>query len=279
MEKQKNLNPKMVLVDLDGTLLNSTKKIGDKDWKTLVKLGSEGIIRVFATGRTLYSAMTVLNKSTPFDYLIFSSGAGIVNWNNVEIIYKTALYKEQIVETERILRNLGVNFSIQHPIPENHKYFYYQAKKTNTDFEWRNNLYRDYSIALNSAYPLKQATQFLVILENETDFEIVRNKIPNLKVIRATSPIDGKSIWLEIFPENVSKAFGGKHLCEMLGISERDTVGIGNDYNDIDLLKWTHQSFAVANSPEIIRSMFTICADNENNPLTDVIQKIVPQLS
>ena len=274
MEKQKKINAKMILIDLDGTLLNSSKEIGDEDWKTLEKLGSESIIRVFATGRTLYSVLTVIDKSTPFDFLIFSSGAGIVKWNNEEIIYKTVLNVKQIIETELILRSLEVNFSIQFAIPENHKYYYYKAKKTNTDFEWRNELYKDFSIELNSVYPLKKATQFLVILENETEFEIVKNKIPNLKVIRATSPIDEKSIWLEIFPENVSKAFGGKYLCKMLNISEQDTVGIGNDYNDIDLLKWTHQSFAVANSPEIIKNMFSICVDNENNPLTDVVAQL-----
>ncbi len=114
----------------------------------------------------------------------------------------------------------------------------------------------------------------MVILENETDFEFVKNKIPNLKVIRATSPIDEKSIWLEIFPENVSKASGGKYLCKVLNISEQDTVGIGNDYNDIDLLEWTNQSFAVANSPQIIKNMFSSCVDNENNPLTDVVAKL-----
>jgi len=92
------------LIDLDGTLLNSSKKIGNDDWKTLEKIGHEGIIRVFATGRTLYSALTVLNDLTPFDYLVFSSGAGIVNWKTKEIIYKTALNNEQITRIEKILR-------------------------------------------------------------------------------------------------------------------------------------------------------------------------------
>ncbi|OQY04260.1 MAG: hypothetical protein B6I20_03420 [Bacteroidetes bacterium 4572_117] len=121
---------------------------------------------------------------------------------------------------------------------------------------------------------MKQATQFLVILNNETDFETVKSKISGLKVIRATSPLDGKSIWLEIFPKNVSKAFGGKYLCEMLGISELDTLSIGNDYNDIDLLQWTGQSFVVDNSPEQIKNMFMQCVDNDSNPLTDVVSKI-----
>ena len=278
MDEQKALNPKMILIDLDGTLLNTNKKIGKKDWKTLENLGDQGYVRVFATGRTLFSALDVLNDSTPFDYLVFSSGAGIIDWSNRKIIYQTFLNEIQISKTEQVLRSLKVNYSIQEPIPENHRYFYYQAKKTNTDFEWRNDLYKAYATELSSAYPLKQATQFLVILENEIDFEEVKNKIQDLKVIRATSPIDEKSIWLEIFPENVSKAEGGKYLCKMLNIPEQNTVGIGNDYNDIDLLSWTNRSFAVANSPEIIKNSFTVCTNNENNPLTDVVKRILKLL-
>ena len=268
------LKNKIILIDLDGTLLNNNKEIGDKDLKTLERIGNNGIIRVFATGRTRYSALKVLNASIPFDYLVFSSGAGIIDWNTKEIINQTLLNKAQIHETEHVLRKLNVNFSIQLSIPDNHKYYYHSAKKTNTDFEWRNDLYKNYAKELNSVYPLNSATQFLVILENENDFEIVKSKIPNLKVIRATSPIDGKSIWLEIFPENVSKAAGGKYLCKLLNISEKNSIGIGNDYNDIDLLSWTNKSFAVANSPDLIKNMFTVCADNENNPLTDVVEKL-----
>jgi len=275
MDEQKGLNHKMLLIDLDGTLLNNKKKIGAKDWQTLKHLGTKGTTRVFATGRTLFSALQVLDSTTPFDFLVFSSGAGVMNWKQQKIIYKSAIDKQKVDETAQILKKLEVNFAIQHPIPDNHKYLYHTAKQTNTDFEWRNKLYADYCSKLNSVYPYNEATQFLVILENEKEFETVKSSISGLKVIRATSPIDEKSIWLEIFPKHVSKASGGQYLCKALNISDKDTVGIGNDYNDLDLLAWTNKSFAVANSPEYIKSKFAACADNENNPLTDVVTQLL----
>ncbi len=272
-------NPKsnytgIFLIDLDGTLLNAQKKIGKKDWQTLKDLGEKGFLRVFATGRTYYSAHKVLDSSFPFDFLIFSSGAGIKNMQTGEIIYKTRLNNAQIDQTIHILRTLNVNFSIQHPIPDNHIYHYHQGKKSNTDFEWRNDLYKKYAYPLNLHFPLDEATQFLVILEDENEFNEVKKRISELKVIRATSPIDGKSIWLEIFPEHVSKASGGKFLCEMLNIPQGKTIGIGNDYNDLDLLAWTRQSFVVENSPDFLKKKYPLCADNENNPLTDVVKKL-----
>lgn len=274
MIRSKNRYAGIFLIDLDGTLLNSKKKIGNKDWNTLVKLEKLNYLRVFATGRTYYSAHQVINRNFPVDYLIFSSGAGIKNMNTGEIIFKANLNSEQINNTIQILRKLEVNFSIQHPIPENHIYHYHIGNKSNTDFEWRNKLYHKYAYPLNGEFPKNKATQFLVILENENQFNKVKSCIEGLKVIRATSPIDNQSIWLEIFPQGISKAAGAKFLCEKLNIARERTIGIGNDYNDLDLLDWTNQSFVVANSPELLKNKYPLSADNENNPLTDVFHKL-----
>ena len=80
---------KMVLVDLDGTLLNNSKLIGGKDKDTLHFLGERNIVRVFATGRNLFSAKKVLNETTPFDYLVFSSGAGVYDWRKQKLLFNT----------------------------------------------------------------------------------------------------------------------------------------------------------------------------------------------
>ncbi|MCF6243270.1 MAG: HAD family hydrolase [Bacteroidales bacterium] len=273
MSIQKNIYSGVFFIDLDGTLLNSDKKIGKKDRKTLNDLGKKNYLRVFATGRTYFSAHQVIDETYPFDYLIFSSGAGIKNMKTGELIYKTSLNLNQINETIKVLQNLNVNFSIQHPIPDNHIYHFHKGKKNNTDFEWRNDLYKKYAYSLNSHFPLNEATQFLVILESEEKFNKVKGFIKDLKVIRATSPIDGKSIWLEIFPQGVSKAAGAKFLCDSFAIPKEKTIGIGNDYNDLDLLAWTHRSFVVENAPEILKNKYETCVDNENNPLTDVVLK------
>lgn len=49
----------IVFTDLDGTLLNSQSECSSKDYETLVSLKSKNIIRVAATGRSLYSAHKV----------------------------------------------------------------------------------------------------------------------------------------------------------------------------------------------------------------------------
>ena len=77
---------KMVVTDLDGTLLQSDQTISQADWQTLEKLESLGVCRVAATGRNLYKVRLVLNEQSPFDYVIFSSGAGIMDWKKQKMI-------------------------------------------------------------------------------------------------------------------------------------------------------------------------------------------------
>ena len=263
----------MVLIDLDGTILNNEKKIGKLDLDTLRKLGQQGVKRVFATGRTLYSSLKVLDDSIPFDYLVFSSGAGVYDWETKKLLFHSAIKKSEVLEIEKQLIEMKLNFSIHFPIPENHKYYYYRGNSETTDFDWRNNIYEGFNFKLTNGYPLDFATQFLVILTDAMKFEIVAKAFPQMKVIRATSPIDGESVWLEIFKTDVSKAKGGIFLCEKLKIDQQDTLSIGNDYNDIDLLEWTNFSYVVDTSPAILKEKYNYCCDNQSNPLTFVYYK------
>jgi len=266
-------NIQMVLIDLDGTLLNDKKKIGQLDLETLRKLEKQGVKRVFATGRSFYSSLKVLDYSMPFDYLVFSSGAGVYDWKAQKLLFSSAIEKSRVLKIEKQLIKMDLNFSIHFPIPENHKYYYYKANNETTDFDWRNSIYKGFNFELSNGYPFDFATQFLVILKNALNFQRVAMEFPEMKVIRATSPIDGKSVWLEIFNTDVSKAKGGIFLCEKLKIAQENTISIGNDYNDLDLLDWTRLSYAVSNSPDALKKKYDYCCDNQNNPLTFVYKK------
>jgi Cof subfamily protein (haloacid dehalogenase superfamily) len=265
----------IVFVDLDGTLLNNNKEVGERDFKTLQHLGEIGITRVFATGRNLFSANKVLFDDSPFDYLVFSSGAGIIDWKTKKILFQSALPSKEVLCIERILKDLKLNFSIHFPVPENHKYYFHQANSMVSDFNHRNIIYQGFNYPLNGFYPLDFASQFLIIINHESEIKYISDKLDGFKLIRATSPLDGKSVWLEIFNTDVSKALGGQFICNLLNIPYSKTLGIGNDYNDLDLLDWAAHSFVVSNAPDEIKLKYRQCADNQNNPLTDTLARIL----
>jgi len=268
-------NIKMVVTDLDGTLAKSDSSVCDVDIETLEKLGELGLCRVIATGRSLYSARTVLNDDFPIDYLVFSTGAGIMDWNTKTIIKEEHLPKDEVESISRVLNDHKVDFTIQHKIPNNHCFSYLLHNKENVDFMHRLEIYKGFEqpLDLNS---IEDATQILAILEDDIDwFEELRSLFDDIKVVRTTSPLNGKSIWMEIFPKHVSKAYGINYLCEMLKINKSQTIGIGNDYNDIDLLDFCKYSFVVSNAPKDLKRKYPSVASNDMNGFTDFINKLI----
>jgi len=251
---------KIVVTDLDGTLLPSQGSISKKNYDTLVSLHDKEIIRVIATGRTLYSAMAVLPEDFPIDYLIFSSGAGIMQWNTKELIYSQQIEAVEVLELSKILIDHEIDFMILDPIPLNHQFWYYQSGNKNLDFARRLALYKQFATPVGKLNDTKRdACQLLAILPNKVDwFEELKTKFSDIKIIRATSPLDHESIWMEIFPKHISKGQGCQWLCNKLQISASDSFVIGNDYNDIDLLEWGQHSFVVANAPKELRSKYQV---------------------
>ncbi|PIE36310.1 hypothetical protein CSA56_00640 [candidate division KSB3 bacterium] len=268
---------RMVITDLDGTLLSSDRTVSLCDLTTLKSLETQGIIRVIATGRSLYSAYRVLPKDFPIDYLVFSSGAGIVDWIRQELLLSCHLLRQEIEETTALLLQHGLDFMIHQAIPDNHHFWYHSTGQHNPDFIRRCDLYRDFASPFHeSILPLEQACQFLTIEpeKNATPtYQMLKSSLPSLHVIRTTSPLDGTSSWFEIFPKSVSKASASEWLARRHRIAPANTLGLGNDYNDIEILQWAGQSFVVANAPHDLKESYPVVASHNDNGFSDAVKK------
>ncbi|MCD4796727.1 MAG: Cof-type HAD-IIB family hydrolase [Candidatus Cloacimonetes bacterium] len=265
---------KIIFTDLDRTLLKDNNTISARNLTALKNLKESGIVTVIATGRHILSSRKVLSTNLPFDYLMFSSGCGIMDWKSQETIYENHLTEDEVKKVLQILLTHKVDFMLHESIPENHRFQYKRVNENNFDLERRIKLYEPYAVPLQ--YPPQKASQFVVILPSNSDekFENIKKEIDFLKVIRATSPLDHKSIWLEVFPRNVSKGHSAEWLCKKLGINKAFTLGIGNDFNDIDLLEWTAQSYVVENSPNELKEKYNIIASNQKDGFAGCVEKL-----
>ena len=268
---------KIVISDLDGTLLPAQGEVSDLDLKTLHRLEQKNIVRVIATGRNLYSALSVLPEDFPIDYLIFASGAGIYNWKTKEIIFSQHLDSKLVYEISLELIKLKTDFMILDPIPHNHQFAYYRSGKVNHDFDRRLSLYKPFSSPIGNQEDTKrEACQLIVILPNCVNgFNELKAKFKKVKIIRATSPLDHESIWMEIFPLHISKAYGAEWLCKHLNLDPSRSVVIGNDYNDIDLLEWGKHPFVVANAPKELKDTYQNTKTVDESGFSMAIERIL----
>jgi hypothetical protein len=79
---------------------------------------------------------------------------------------------------------------------------------------------------------------------------------------------------MEIFHPHVSKANGLAWLMNYLAVGDIPTFGIGNDFNDIDLLDFTHHSFVVENANPDLKNQYKVTASNNQQGFTKAISTV-----
>ena len=265
---------KLLITDLDGSLLNSDSQISAADQQTLTRLGSQNTIRVIATGRNHYSAETVLKQNKDIDYAIISTGIGIIDYKKQEFIKSHYLPQKAVIFLVKFLLKEKVDFMVHNVLPDNHYISCYDAGTGHPDFNLRWKWYRDFASNIDLS-KLTDASQLIAFFPHNTPrIAQIRKLLPDFHVIRTTSPINSHYDWMEVFPKDVSKGHALKWLCERLDIDISRTVCLGNDYNDLDMLRLAARSFVTMNAPDDLKAEFPVTVSNNDDPLTEIIRRL-----
>src|SRR5688572_4934594 len=216
----------MLVCDLDGTLLMRGEPFARRDVQALDALGARGVVRAIATGRALATAKKVIPAEFPIDYLIFSSGAGILDWRSQALLVSHTLQSDEAELAVRVFLAHELDFMIHAPIPAQHLVHFHRTGKPNPDFERRLARYAADGRVFEQNAARSPASQLLAVSPSgdpEEPFEMLRRELPALSVIRATSPLDNHSMWIEAFAAGVSKSQASAWIARARGITREDT--------------------------------------------------------
>ncbi len=267
-----------IITDLDGTILPRGGAISTETIQAFEKAGQMHYTRIIATGRNLYSTRKILPPGFPIDYLIFSSGAGMLRWTDQQILFARHLSQQSTREIARYLWNYNINFTIQREIPDNHHFYYTRLYPLHEDYKHRIATYEPFGTPIDSPDDIEgQTTQLVMILDARQIrlLEQIRKDLPGYSVVRSTSPTDTKTIWLEIFAQDINKGTTCLQLLKRLNISPNECAGLGNDYNDVDFLDLCGEAFLVGNAPSRLKPYYKSVASDRNNGFTEFITKII----
>jgi len=272
---------KLVATDLDGTFLKDDRSVSEHNLEALHLLGEKNIIRVVATGRNLRKVEEVLSPDVPFDYIVFSSGAGVYNWKEKKHIFNRNITPGSTDRLVAHFKQKEYNFYAFAPAPENHRLWFHRGNKECEEFNRYFTFHDSFSEPLPENGNLKNGLcQFLLIIpEDEQNFALLKDEIEaqctEIRVIRSSSPVTKGYIWVEVFHREVSKGQGVLQVCNRLGIKPEETAGIGNDYNDLDLLGFTGHSFLTQNAPLPLKRFFTLAPSNEDDAFAHTVQPLI----
>ena len=249
----------LFVTDFDGTLLTDDRRITSRDLDTLERLRGESLL---------------LALDLPVDFLIFSTGAGVYDLNSNNLLLSRDIPNSGIKKICRCFDALGYDYMVHKAIPDT-PYFQYKESglNHNPDFYHRIDLYPGFGCPLDHPDSLyERATEVLAILPGgicPEAFANIEARLDRFSVIHATSPLDHRSAWIEVFHPEVSKSRSVDWLANRLGIDRDRVVAVGNDYNDRDLLAWAGTGLLVANGPEDMKGEFSGVAANTDCGVSD----------
>lgn len=265
----------IVVTDLDGTLLDSKQQLSAADRQSLLELGQRGVVRVVATGRSLFSALRVVAGDWPIDFLVHASGAGVTHWPSRALVKVEHMPASLALELARRLEARGLDFMLHRAVPENHCCYWHRTARANPDFDRRVELYAGYMQPfprpLEISEPMCQAIVIDPAPGPGSYPELVRELV-EFSVIRTTSPLDGAATWIEVFPRGVRKSAAARWLLETRAAASTRSLAVGNDYNDVDLLDWADLACVVSNAPAELCARYRNVATNEASGFSEAVR-------
>lgn len=270
---------RLLALDFDGTLLRRDGQLNPADLEALAALGEHDVLRVIISGRNLWSFEHIIAglAPIPIDYLVFSTGLGIVHWPERHLVRQAGLDVAATRRAARLLEAMNIDYTVHEPVPHNHRFWYYRGGNSNADLDRRLAFYPGHCAPLEERIePLEESAQ-LIGMTGTTDpgpyHEVKQQLGADYTVIRTTSPIDRTSLWIEVFPAGVHKGTAAAWLAERHDIHRASTMAIGNDYNDQDLLDWAERSYVVGNAPADLRQRYPVVASCDQAGVAQAISQ------
>ena len=253
---------KLLLFDLDGTLLKTDKTISERTLATLDMCKSLGCLIGISTSRSEQNCHSFLEKLEP--NILISSGGALIKYNN-EYIYKNLFSNGRTSELIKIIRTVcGDNVEITVDTIDRH-YWNYKTDPKQTDTSWGDSIWTDYNNFSDEA--LKICAEIF----DEKSSLLLGSKINDCDMVRFS---DG--YWYKITKKGATKENAIKIICDMCDIKLSDVIAFGDDYADIDMLKLSGVGIAMGNAiNEVKKSADIIIGSNDDDGIAVYLENYI----
>lgn len=234
------MEKRLLLFDLDGTLLRSDKSISDKTLSTLRQCREKGIMIGVSTSRSEQNSMTFLDELKP-DILIASGGALIKSGANY-------FYKAEFSETETrdmiAMARTVCGEDCEITIDTAHaNYWNYKIDPKKFDQSWGDSIYTDF--ANFSECALKMCVEIF----DEEKANILAERLEQCDCIRFS---DG--YWYKFTRKNVTKENAIMRITEVYGFGTESIIAFGDDFADIGMLELCGLGVAMGNAIDEVKN-------------------------
>ena len=248
----------LLCTDLDDTLLTDDKRVSEENIAALQYFMENGGLFTFATGRVPEGARLMLQYIVPNAPMVCFNGGAIYDYASEKFIWQAELNDRAegaIAYVEKNFPPAGIEvctdsqvyFCRTNRIVEEHK-----RMENFPDND------RDY-------HDIHETWRKVMFMVEEKDIEPLKNVIAESPYANDFTYMRSSPWYYELLPKGATKGAGMLRLAKFLGIRPENTIGMGDNENDLSLVQDAGLGIAVANAADCIKKAATMLTVDNNS--------------
>ena len=260
---------KLVVADMDGTLLDETGSIPDDFWPLLGQLAERGIVFAPASGRQLPALAGMLAQAGPNVALISENGAHVVrDGQEVSSSSVDRGFSEHAVRTARELaqhHNLGLVWSGRRSA---------YVERADAEFlEEAGWFYTSLEVVDDLLQVPEAALKFAVF---DFDGGSAGSKSLLTEALHPFQVVMSSEHWMDIMDPAVNKGVALRALRAALDITPDQTMVFGDYLNDLEMFSEATHTFAMANAhPKLVQTARYLAPSNRDHGVMSILEQLL----
>ena len=265
---------KVLVLDVDGTLLNDEREISKRTLAALLKVQQMGVRIVLASGRPTYGLMPLaktLELGNYGGFVLSYNGCQIIKAQNGEILFERRINPEMLPYLEKKARKNGFAIFTYHDdtlitdSPDN-EYIKNEALLNNLKIIKEDEFSTAIDFAPCKCMLVSDKEKALIGLEQHWEKRLAGT----LDAFRS------EPYFLEVVPCGVNKANTLGALLEHLGVTREEVIAVGDGVCDVTMLQLAGMGVAMGHSQDSVK----VCADyvtasNEEDGVALAVEKLI----
>ncbi|MDF0708727.1 HAD family hydrolase [Flagellimonas okinawensis] len=257
---------KMVVTDMDGTLLNSKHEVSPRFFEIFEELKKKNIAFVAASGRQYHSMVDKLDSIKNEILVIAENGALIKKQGKTLLttpIGKTEV--DRILDTVRPLPNV-------HPVLccQNNAFV---GGDSNEFLEMLQEYYSEFHIVDDQKEVDEEVLKIAIYHFENSEKHIY----PNVKHLEGDLKVKVSGAnWVDVSDMDAHKGYALKKVMDQYNVASNEIMVFGDYNNDLEMLELSDYSFAMANAhPNVLKTAKYTTSSNDDFGVERILEKLL----
>ncbi|MFV0503403.1 MAG: HAD family hydrolase [Lachnospirales bacterium] len=280
---------KLVVLDIDGTTLTYEQELTKRTKDTIGKVVANGIPVCLCTGRNIHNTRRIANELNLTTPIICGDGAVVIN-NNEEYIANYGLKRATVDKIMNFIKKENLYLEICTP-EYYHKYiknnelgkFDYEGCTSRSDLKEAYSKW-EYTYFVHKVRYMEHLKDYakdeeIISLLYAGDIEDVKKCTEFIKSLKDDTIEIRDDLWeTYVFLVNKmgKKSHGLKAVAEYYNVDLKDVMAIGDQLNDLDMLKIVGMPIAMGNGAERIKEVSKyVTKTNDDEGVAHALEKFI----